>query len=191
MKKTFGAKIGFVPYATVIIGTYDENGIPDAMNVGWGMQVGSKQVAINILQHKTLDNLRFSKAFTMSFATRDTAVASDYVGLVSGAKEPEKIKKSGLTEEHSPYVDAPAFAEYPMTFHCKLVSITEEFGAYRVVGEIVETTIDEEVLDEKGLPDFLKMQPIVFEDTHKYYHVLGERVGKAFSIGRELMKNKS
>ena len=42
MKKTFGAKIGFVPYASVIIGTYDENNNPDAMNVVWAMQVGSK-----------------------------------------------------------------------------------------------------------------------------------------------------
>ena len=85
MKKTFGAKIGFVPYASVIIGTYDENNNPDAMNVGWAMQVGSEEVAINIIQHKTLDNLKINKAFTMAFVTKETLVALDYVGLVSAA----------------------------------------------------------------------------------------------------------
>ena len=187
MTKEFGNKIGFIPYAAVVIGTYDENGVPDAMNVGWAQQVGSWQVAMNIMQHKTLDNLRATGAFTMAFATEKTAVASDYVGLVSGAKEPEKIRKSGLTEEKSPYVDAPYFTEYPMTFHCRVLSITEEFGTNRVVGQIVNTTVDEEYLAEDGLPDFDRMRPIVFQDTRRDYRVLGESIGKAFSIGKELM----
>ena len=111
MKKTFGAKIGFVPYASVIIGTYDENNNPDAMNVSWAMQVGSEEVAINIIQHKTLDNLKINKAFTMAFVTKETLAASDYVGLVSAAMVPDKNKRSGLTCVKSPYVNTPEFEE--------------------------------------------------------------------------------
>ena len=74
------------------------------MNVGWAMQVGSKEVAINIIQHKTLENIKINKAFTMAFVTKETLVASDYVGLVSGATVPDKIKRSGLTCVKSPYV---------------------------------------------------------------------------------------
>ncbi|MCB2353039.1 flavin reductase family protein [Clostridium estertheticum] len=186
MKKKFGAKIGLVPYASVVIGTYDENGNPDAMNVGWAMQVGSKEVAINILKHKTLDNLKESKAFTMAFVTKDTMVASDYVGLVSAAKTPNKIEKSGLTCRQSDYVNAPEFEEYPMTFHCDVISITEEFGNTRIVGEIKETTIDDRYLGNDNLPDFRKMGIVWFEDTHKDYVLMGDVAGKAFSVGKKL-----
>ena len=32
--------IGFYPQPVLVIGTYDENGTPNAMNVGWGGMVG-------------------------------------------------------------------------------------------------------------------------------------------------------
>ena len=44
--------------------------------------------------HKTTDNIRGKDAFTVSFATASTVVASDYVGIVSGNDESEKMKKS-------------------------------------------------------------------------------------------------
>ena len=188
MKKTFGAKIGFVPYASVIIGTYDENNNPDAMNVGWAMQVGSKEVAINIIQHKTLDNLKINKAFTMAFVTKETLAASDYVGLVSAATVPDKIKRSGLTCVKSPYVNAPEFEEYPMTFHCEVISIKEEFGNTRIVGRIRETTIDDQYIGKDGIPQVRKMNIVWFEDTSKDYIMMGETAGKAFSVGKTLMK---
>lgn len=122
----------------------------------------------------------------MAFVTESTMVASDYVGLVSAAKVPDKIERSGLTCRHSDYVNAPEFEEYPMTFHCDVVSITNEFGNTRIVGEIKETTIDEQYLADDGLPDFRKMGIVWFEDAHKDYVRMGDVAGKAFSIGKQL-----
>ena len=117
------------------------------------MQVGSKEVAINIIQHKTLDNLKINTAFTMAFVTKETLAASDYVGLVSAATVPDKIKRSGLTCVKSPYVNAPEFEEYPMTFHCEVISIKEEFGNTRIVGRIKETlAIPESWAESRKLP---------------------------------------
>ena len=158
------------------------------MNVGWAMQVGSKEVAINIIQHKTLDNLKINKAFTMAFVTKETLAASDYVGLVSAATVPDKIKRSGLTCVKSPYVNAPEFEEYPMTFHCEVISIKEEFGNTRIVGRIKETTIDDQYIGEDGIPQVRKMNIVWFEDTSKDYIMMGETAGKAFSVGKTLMK---
>ena len=36
MRKNFGAKSWFYPLPVLIIGTYNENGTPDAMNAAWG-----------------------------------------------------------------------------------------------------------------------------------------------------------
>ena len=64
MRKNF-KDVGFYPQPVLIIGTYDADGVPDAMNVGWGGLVGGGYVEINISQgHKTTENLSLKGAFT-------------------------------------------------------------------------------------------------------------------------------
>ena len=52
--------------------------------------------------------------------------------------------------------------------------------------QIVNVSIDESVLDSDGKLDMSKFQPISFEPANNGYHVLGERVGNAFSDGGKL-----
>ena len=35
MRKNFGAKTWIYPMPVLIVGTYDENGVPNAMNAAW------------------------------------------------------------------------------------------------------------------------------------------------------------
>ena len=82
----------------LVVGTYDQDGIPDAMNVGWGGLVGGTYVELNISRgHKTTENIRQKRAFTLSFADQASLVEADYVGLVSGYDVPDKIARAGLT----------------------------------------------------------------------------------------------
>lgn len=46
-------------------------------------------------EHKTTKNIIARGAFTVSIADAENVVACDYVGIVSGNKEPDKIKKTG------------------------------------------------------------------------------------------------
>lgn len=113
MRKNF-KDVGFYPQPVLIIGTYDADGVPDAMNVGWGGLVGGGYVEINISQgHKTTENLSLKGAFTVSFADRAHLTEADYVGLVSGHTTPDKIARAGLTPVRSAFVDAPLFEEFP------------------------------------------------------------------------------
>lgn len=50
----------------------------------------------------------------------------------------------------------------------------------------MNVSIDESVLDSDGKLDMSKFQPISFEPANNGYHVLGERVGNAFSDGGKL-----
>ena len=60
------------------------------------------------------------------FATTETLVAADYVGIVSGRKEPEKLVKAGWTAEKAPNVNAPLFRELPMTLECRVKQKLDE-----------------------------------------------------------------
>ena len=46
MRKNFGAKAFLYPMPVLIIGTYDENGKPNAMNAAWGGISEETQISI-------------------------------------------------------------------------------------------------------------------------------------------------
>ena len=97
MRKDFGVKSWFYPLPVLIIGTYNEDGTPDAMNAAWGGLYDADKVVLCLSAgHKTTKNIKARGAFTVSFADAAHVVPSDYVGLVSGNTEPEKMAKSGF-----------------------------------------------------------------------------------------------
>ena len=187
MKKNFGAKAAITPLPVLIIATYNEDGSADAMNAAWGGQCGSKHIALNLgLSHATSENILRNKAFTVSFADKKHLVASDYVGLVSAKTEKNKLQKAGLTAVKSEFVNAPVIVDYPLTIECIAVSAKEEMGELRVVGEIVNLSADEAILDEAGNIDIGKIEALVYDSPSHGYRVVGERVGNAFKDGLAL-----
>lgn len=185
MRKNFGAKPWTYPQPVFILATYDEDGTPDAMNAAWGGISEDKELSMCIsAEHKTTANILARKAFTVSMATAEQTVACDYVGIESGNKVADKVAKAGWHTTKSEFVDAPLIDELPMAVECRLVSYDPE--SCRLVGEIVNVSADESVLDEAGKIDPDKLRPITFDPIHNAYRVLGEKVGNAFRDGIKL-----
>ena len=185
MRKNFGAKPYTYPQPVLIIAAYDENGTPDAMNAAWGGISDDTQISMCLSAgHKTVKNIQARKAFTVSMADAAHVVACDYVGIVSGNKVPDKFEKAGFHATKSEFVDAPLIDELPMTLECTLVSYDPE--TCRLVGEIVNVSADESILDEKGKIDPAKLQPITFDPVNNAYLKIGEKVGNAFRDGLKL-----
>ena len=185
MKKNFGAKTLCYPMPVFIIGTYNADGTPNAMNAAWGGISEEKEISICVDSgHKTVENLLARGAFTVSMATAQYMAACDYVGLVSGNKEPNKFAKAGFHATRSEFVDAPLIDELPMALECKVISYDTD--SCRLVGEIVNVCADEAVLGENGKVDVKKLQPITYDSMNHQYLVLGEAVGQAFQAGLAL-----
>ena len=185
MRKNFGAKPYTYPQPVLIIAAYDENGTPDAMNAAWGGISDDTQISMCLSAgHKTVKNIQARKAFTVSMADAAHVVACDYVGIVSGNKVPDKYEKAGFHATKSEFVDAPLIDELPMTLECTLVSYDPE--TCRLVGEIVNVSADERILDENGKIDPVKLEPITFDPVNNAYLKLGEKVGNAFKDGMQL-----
>ena len=184
MRKNFGAKPILYPQPVFIIASYDEAGVPDAMNAAWGGISESNEISMCLSEnHKTVKNILARKAFTVSMATADTVVPCDYVGLVSGNTVPDKMAKAGFHTVKSAFVDAPLIEELPMAVECKLISYDAE--SCRMVGEIVNVCADESVLTDGNI-DPMKLRPITYDGMNHAYHVLGEKVGNAFHDGAAL-----
>ena len=185
MRKNLKAKSYFYPLPVLIIGTYDEDGTPNAMNAAWGTVCDTSQVAIVLSAgHKTVKNLLKTKAFTVAMADDKNVEAADFVGLVSGNNTPDKLLKTGWHTTKSEFVNAPVIEELPLVLECKLVSYDTDTEI--CIGEVVNVSADEGILDEKGKIDLTKFKPLCYDcDGHGYY-TLGERVGNAFSDGLKL-----
>lgn len=185
MRKDFGAKPLTYPQPVFIIAAYDENGAPDAMNAAWGGISEGNEISMCLsANHKTVKNIVARKAFTVSMADADHVVACDYVGVVSGNNVPDKFAKAGFHAVKSANVDAPLIEELPIAIECRLKSYDE--NTCRMVGEIVNVSVDEKVLDENGKVDVAKAAPITFDPFNNAYIKLGEKVGNAFSDGLAL-----
>ena len=177
----FGAKPLMYPQPVLIIATYDENGVPNAMNAAWGITTDYKEITISLAEHKTTDNLKIRKAFTVSMATEYQVIACDYVGIESGRKVPDKFEKAGFHATKSEFVDAPLIDELPLALECRVKSFEDGI----LIGEIVNVSADESVVTD-GKVDVTKLRPISFDPFSNGYYGIGERVGNAFKDGMEL-----
>ena len=183
MRKNLGVKTYLYPQLVMIIGTYDKNGKPNAMNAAWGGIADYDKVMVCMSSHKTTENISVTNEFTISIGDSNHVVECDYVGIVSQNKDPNKMEKSGFTTTKAEFVNAPIINELPLCLECRLLKIVEE-DLY--IAEIINVNADESILDENGKISLEKFIPICYDpSTHGYYRMCN-RVGNAFKDGNKL-----
>ena len=183
MRKDFGAKPWVLPQPVLIIGTYDENDKPNAMNAAWGGTYDFDKIIISVSKHKSTENIKIRKAFSVSFATKSTVIPADFVGIVSGNNEPNKIEKAGLHAFPSSKVHAPLFEEFPITMECELDKYDEDEGI--LIGNIINVSVDEKYIKD-GKIDSEALEIIAFDPTSSKYRLVKEEVADAFKCGQAL-----
>lgn len=189
MKKNLGAIPAVYPMPVLMVAAYDENGVPCVMNAAWGTICGMDKIALIIdEEHKTTKNIRVSKAFTVALADREHMAAADFFGIATGNKMPDKFEKSGCHAEKSAFVNAPVITEFPVTMECELAEIVQTDHLHAVVGTIGNVCAEEAVLDDNGKVNPEKLNALIFDQFQSGYYVSGEKAGKAWNAGKEMMK---
>lgn len=186
--KNLGVKPMIYPMPVLILASYDKDGNANAMNAAWGGIVEEDQICISLGKHKTTDNIDLNKAFTVSIGDSDHVTACDYVGIVSGNSEADKMKKAGFTTRKSEFVNAPVINELPLCLECELLRIDGDTskGEMHYIGKIKNICADEKILDAEGKIDLTKFHPICYDSSGHGYYELGKKVGNAFSDGKKL-----
>ena len=191
MTKDFGVKPYLFPMPTYMIGTYNEDYTVDVMMMAWGGICAEDMVALNLeADHKTVANIENRKAFTLSIPSVDTIRESDFLGIATSNKMTDKFERTGLHAVKSTRVDAPIITEYPVTLECEMVEMQNQPYGLRVLGKIINVVADERVLDDAGKIDAGKIKAFAFDQMQSGYYVIGEKVGKAWNSGADLMKNQ-
>jgi flavin reductase (DIM6/NTAB) family NADH-FMN oxidoreductase RutF len=186
VKKSLGAKTLLFPTPVLMVGTYDHEGKPNLMNAAWGGICCSQPPCVAVSLRKatySYAGIVERKAFTVGVASEARMVEADYVGITSG-RDIDKFATAGLTPVRSDLVDAPYAAEFPVVLECRLLHLVEIGLHTQFIGEIIDVKADHAVLGDDGLPDILKIKPLIFDTSHKGYHGVGPLLGMAFTVGK-------
>ncbi len=186
MRKSIKTTEGIFPMPVLMVASYNEDGTVNVMNAAWGTMVGRDIIALNLSEtHKTVQNIKARKAFTVSIADAKHMVEADYFGVASGNNIGDKLTASGLTAARSENVDAPIINEFPLCMECEFIEYQSGKYGLGVIGKVINTTADENVLKDDKV-DISAVEAIALDPyTHGYYKV-SERVGEAFKDGLKL-----
>ena len=189
MKIDLGVKPYIFPMPVLLIATWCEDGTADVMTAAWGGICGRSTVWLKINEHhRTSENLKLRRAFTLSMADAAHLAQADFFGIASGNKVPDKLARSGLTAVRSEKVDAPVIQELPLTLECRVIADRMESYGHNILGEIAGVLADEAVLDGTGEIDPLRLNAVVYDQMRGGYYAVGEKIGQAWSTGLPLMK---
>jgi flavin reductase (DIM6/NTAB) family NADH-FMN oxidoreductase RutF len=191
MKKSLGAKTLAVPTPAWLVGTYDSDGKPNIMTAAWGGICCSSPPCVAVSLRKATHShgaIVARKAFTVNVPAEEHLRETDYAGIVSG-RDADKFAVTGLTPVRSELVDAPYVAEFPLILECRLLHMVEIGLHTQFIGEIVDVKADESVLDDKGLPDAVRVKTFSYDPGSRSYFATGPFLARGFTIGRELIRD--
>lgn len=173
----------------VLVATWGDDGTPDAMTAAWSaiccheppcLGVAVRQIR---LTHK---NLLERDAFTVNVARATKAAEVDYLGIVSGKKQADKVARAGLRVRAGSEVDAPIIEDCPVNIECALKKRVQLGTHDWIIGEIRQVHVDAELVDEKDKVDIEALDPLVFCPSRRSYHRLGEELARAFDVGKTI-----
>ena len=192
MKRSIGAKTIVYPTPVLVVGTYDGAGKPNVMTAAWGGICCSIPPCIAVSLRKatyTHGNIVNRKCFTINVPSEAHVREIDFFGMASG-RNTDKFSACGLTPVRSEIIDAPYVKEFPFVLECRLLH-TVEIGLHtQFIGEILDIRAEESVLGANEETDIEKVKPIVYAPGNQAYYGIGEKLGKAFSLGAAFKKSR-
>ena len=193
MKKSLGPLPLSYPLPVFLIGSYDATGKANIMNAAWGGICASEPpcLAVSVRESRwTYACIMQRKAFTVSIPSVQLATEADFAGITSG-RNTDKFARLGLTATRSAIVDAPYIEECPVAIELSLVTTLTLGSHVQFVGEVKDVKVDEACLDADGLPDVLRVNPILYETARKNYHAIGTVVARAFDCGKKFLHTQT
>ncbi len=177
--------VSIYPMPVVLAGAV-VGGQANFLAVGWISRVNSRPPMLAIAlnkTHYTNGGIHEHKEFSVNVPGVDLLEKVDYCGLVSG-KEADKSKLFDVF--YGKLRGAPLIRECSLCLACTLVGVVPLPSNDLFIGEIVEAYAEESSLTS-GNPDIAKMQPFTLTMPDNTYWKVGEKAGKAWDAGRNLM----
>jgi flavin reductase (DIM6/NTAB) family NADH-FMN oxidoreductase RutF len=175
------------PHATVLVGA-DVDGQPNFITVAWvTIACGTPPhiaIALNHVRH-SFKGVKQNMAFSVNIPNKAMVRETDYCGLATGAKT-DKVRDCKFKVFYGQVAGAPFIEQCPVNIGCIAEHIIRLGSHYLIAGAVKETLVSDDCLVE-GKPDATKIDPFYVVTTPSLtYHDIGQSLGPAFRIGKEL-----
>jgi flavin reductase (DIM6/NTAB) family NADH-FMN oxidoreductase RutF len=178
----------FIPMPMSILGV-KVSGKENYMAVGWITRANANppMIAMGIgRSHYTVKGIVENKEFSVNFPGENLLIATDYIGICSGANTD---KSQIFTPIFGELKKAPMIQESPLSISCKLVNIIELPTNSIIIGEIAEVFCDKEFYDGKTIK-YKEMKAFFLTMPDNKYWSFGNEIGKAWSDGKKYQPQK-
>jgi flavin reductase (DIM6/NTAB) family NADH-FMN oxidoreductase RutF len=173
------------PMPMVLVGSVVE-GRANFMAVGWVSRVNYKPplFAIALGPHHTNKGIHENREFSINIPDVSLIQKTDYCGLVSGSKA-DKSKLFNVFYGESDKV--PLIKECPVCMSCSVYDAVKLPFNTLYIGEPKEVFTEEKYMTDNKL-DIKKINPFTLTMPDNHYWSVGENLGKAWNIGKNLKK---
>ena len=189
MKQNIEQKLALYPTPATVVGTIDNEGKLNWMLVAHVGIVSHSKLLLSVhAVHHSVKAIDETHRLSINIIDEQFVAQADYTGTVSGAK----TDKSKVFEYHLGEAGIPVIEQSPLVMECEVIDTYEIDGFKNYICSILNTYVEEDMLDDKQKPDYNKLKPVLFEmPTYKYLRtgdIIGDcvKMGKAF--GEKLNK---
>ncbi len=175
------------PMPMVLVGSVFERR-PNFMAVGWVSRVNFKPplFAIALGPHHTNKGIDENREFSINIPDGSLIEKTDYCGLVSGSKT-DKSELFNVFYGESDKV--PLIEECPVCMSCSVYDAVKLPSNTLYIGEPKEVFTEEKYMTDNQL-DIKKINPFTLTMPDNHYWSVGENLGKAWNIGKNLKKGR-
>lgn len=178
----------YIPMLVTLLGV-NVGDRPNFMALGWISRLNASPpllgAAINKF-HYSAEGIRENETFSINIPSKEMMKETDYCGLTSGREsDKSKIFKVFYGELET----APMIEQCPLCIECKLIDIHPLPSNDLIIGEIVESYTERRYLSNDAL-DAQKINPLFLTMPDNNYWTLGDNVGKAWEVGKDMKAEK-
>jgi len=177
MKKTVKPKNAQFPLPVVLVSCCDNKGNDNIITIAWTTNICRKipHLGIVINGEKYSEKLiKETREFVVNIPNAEMIKKVDFCGESHG-DHIDKFAQTKLTKIDSQLIRPKIIKECPINIECKLKDIYSIESSNLLIGEIVKTHIDEDILDSDGKINYQKLNPIMYAE--KRYYNLRDSIG--------------
>ena len=186
-KQQFGPQPWLFPNPTVLVGTM-VNGKPNVAAYAWSGITGGDPPTISVgVRHSryTLEGILRNRTFSVNIPSADLIKETDYCGIATGSRD-DKFKDCNWDVFYGDVKGAPYIEQCSVNIGCTAEHILKLGSHYLIAGPIKEIYVSDDCMKD-GKPDVQKIDPIIYLTYPAgTYNKVGDYLGKAFSIGKEI-----
>ena len=171
------------PMSMVLVGAVVK-GRANFMAVGWVSRVNFKPplFAIALGSHHTNKGIDENREFSINIPDVSLIEKTDFCGLVSGSKT-DKSELFNVFYGESDKV--PLIEECPVCMSCSVYDAVKLPSNTLYIGEPREVFTEEKYMTDNQL-DIKKINPFTLTMPDNHYWSVGENLGKAWNIGKNI-----